>query len=250
MAKKPTILIPANIIDYTGIPAQAIRNNYINAAVEIMDCTPLILPVISDFFDDDYDDILDIADGILLTGAPSHLAPHLYGAEQVFDDADLDPARDATNLPLIRKVLERDKPMMVICRGFQELNIVLGGTLHQKIHEIDGKLDHRLKADTPFAEAYSYQSHNIHIEKGGLMEKMGLPETFMVTSVHQQAIDKLGAGLKVEARAPDGVIEAFSLPGKRFIFGVQFHPEADFDINPQSATMLKAFADVLRGQHG
>lgn len=242
MSKIKTVLIPANTIDYDGLPAHVIRDTYARAVFEVCGAVPLVLPVLGKGLP--FDDILAEVDGVMLTGSPSHLAPACYGAPQNFPDKDLDVARDSTTLPLIGRVIALDKPLLAICRGFQELNVAQGGTLHQKIHEMPGKQDHR-SIDGPLQKAYEHQAHAITTEKGGVFEKIGLPATFTVNSLHQQGIDKLGRDLHVEARAEDGIIEAVSIPGRKFVLGTQYHPEADWKVNPHSVAVLKAFAKSL-----
>src|SRR5690606_30216450 len=135
--QKPVVLIPTNIIDRNGLPGHFVRDTYVQALMEVAGCMPLLLPVTGGKMD--IDDITDIAYGMLLTGAPSHVAPARYGAEQVIEDKELDLLRDATTLPLIHKIIERDKPLIAICRGYQELNVAMGGSLHQRVHEQPGK---------------------------------------------------------------------------------------------------------------
>lgn len=243
--KKPVVCIPCNIIDTDGIPMHAVRDTYIRALTELADCLPLLIPAIGGKFD--FSDIATKVDGVLLTGSPSHVAPSCYGAEQKFGNEELDLARDATTLPLIRQVLAMDKPMIAICRGFQELNVATGGTLHQKVHELSDKLDHRSRKELPLAERYRMQAHKVTSQKGGWFEKIGLPAEFPVNSLHQQGIDRLGKGLHVEALAEDGLVEAISLPQKRFVMALQWHPEGDFDINPTSKKILEAFGKALAG---
>ena len=138
-----------------------------------------------------------------------------------------------------------DKPVMAICRGFQELNVVMGGTLHQRIHELPGKNDHRGGKDRPLKDIYERQAHSMITQKGGLFERLGLPAEFTVNSLHQQGVDKLGNNLQVEALSDDGVIEAISVPGKRFVLGTQWHPEGDWYLNDTSKRILSAFRDAV-----
>jgi putative glutamine amidotransferase len=243
--KRPIILIPANIIDYSGLPAHAIRDTYVRAVMEVVKGIPLILPAIGADFD--FRDLAARIDGILLTGSPSHVAPSRYGAAQQFPDKELDTARDETALPILRQAIEMDMPVMAICRGFQELNVVMGGTLHQKIHELPGYKDHRGAKDRPLQAVYETQAHKVIANKGGVFEKLGLPAEFTVNSLHQQGIDRVGDGLHVEAVSEDGVIEAVSVPGRRFVLGTQWHPEGDWRLNKTSEKILSAFGDVVRG---
>jgi putative glutamine amidotransferase len=243
--RRPLVLIPGNIIEYSGLPAHAIRDTYVRAVVDVIRGVPLILPAIGADFD--YAEIADQIDGILLTGSPSHVAPACYGAEQKFPDKELDVARDATTLPLIRQAIDRDVPVMAICRGFQELNVALGGTLHQKVHELPGKRDHRGAKDLPLKTVYETQAHKVIANKGGVFERLALPTEFTVNSLHQQGLDRLGDGLHVEAVSEDGVVEAVSVPGKKFILGTQWHPEGDWYLNKNSERILSAFGEVIRG---
>lgn len=244
-AKQPIILIPGNVIDYNGLPAHAIRDTYVRAVIDVIKGIPLMVPAIGREFD--FDAIAAKVDGILLTGSPSHVAPAIYGAQQVFDNKELDTARDETTLPLIRRAIEMDMPVMAICRGFQELNVALGGTLHQRVHELAGKKDHRGAKDKPLKQVYETQAHKVIAQKGGVFEKLRLPHEFTVNSLHQQGVDKVGKGLHIEAVSDDGVVEAVSLPAKKFIVGTQWHPEGDWYLNDTSKAILSAFGDVVRG---
>jgi putative glutamine amidotransferase len=243
-SKHPIILIPGNVVEINGLPAHMIRDTYVRAVVEVIKGIPLMVPAIGKF---DFADIAAQVDGILLTGSPSHVQPAIYGAKQVFDDKELDTARDATTLPLIKEAINMNKPVMAICRGFQELNVVLGGTLHQRIHEIPGKKDHRGDYSKPLKTVYETQAHKVLSQKGGVFERLHLPQEFTVNSLHQQGVDKLGNGLHVEAMSEDGIIEAVSIPSKKWIVGTQWHPEGDWYMNNTSKAILTAFGDVVRG---
>lgn len=242
--KKPVILVPSNVIDYNGTPGHVLRESYVHALLEISGCIPLVMPVTYGQFN--LDSLIDVVDGILLTGSPSNVCPTHYGAERVFDEKFLDLARDATTLPLIRRAVELDLPLIAICRGFQELNVALGGSLHQKVQELPGKRDHREQPDVNLKINYETLAHKVHTHKGGLFEQMGLPEEFDVNSLHQQGADRLGNGLFVEAMSDDGVVEALSYAGKRFILGVQWHPEGDYSFNVTSRRIFEAYGEAVR----
>jgi len=126
----------------------------------------------------------------------------------------------------------------------------MGGSLHQKIQELPGKRDHREPQSTNLKIVYETAAHKVHSEKGGMFEKMGLPATFDVNSLHQQGVDRLGDGLFVEAVSDDGIIEAVSIPGKRFILGVQWHPEGNFESNPTSRKIFEAYGAAVHGAEG
>ena len=243
MSHLPVVCIPANRIDYQDASVHAVKHQYVRPLVEIVNCIPLIIPAIGKDFD--LRSIAHKIDGILLTGAPSHVCPTHYGATRDFEESFLDVDRDETDLPLIRTAIEMDIPLFAICRGFQELNVVCGGTLHQYVHKQPGKLDHRAPKDMPPAQQYEALQHNVRTQAGGLFERLGLPQKFQTNSLHQQGIDKLGAGLFVEGVSEDGLVEAVSMPNKRFIFGTQWHPEGDFWLNPVSVSLFEEFARVL-----
>ncbi|MBI1216251.1 MAG: gamma-glutamyl-gamma-aminobutyrate hydrolase family protein [Alphaproteobacteria bacterium] len=243
MSRNPVVGIVCNINTLRGLPAHTVRNTYVHALRKVVGCTPLLIPALGEGFS--LAEIADVVDGLVFTGSPSHIDPARYGHERQFEEKMLDPARDATALPLIKDAIAADLPMLTICRGFQEMNVTLGGTLHQKIHEMPGKRDHRYDPDIPLDKCYERQVHKVAVQKGGLFESWDMPAEFTVNSLHEQAVDALGKGLFVEAISEDGVVEAVSLPGKRFICGVQWHPEGDFHINPASRRIFEAFRDAL-----
>ena len=179
-------------------------------------------------------------DGLLLTGSPSNVHPSHYGAEPSDPEILYDPERDATTLPLIREAIRRDLPILAICRGIQELNVALGGTLHQRVHEVPGRHNHRSRRDSsdgPYGPA-----HRVTLTAGGLLASLaGAPEV-KVNSLHSQGIDRPAVSLRIEAVAPDGQIEAVSLPEARFVVGVQWHPEYKAVDDPFSSALFSAFA--------
>ena len=205
-------------------------------------CLPLIVP---DSSPDEFDDLLALADGLLLTGSPSNVHPSHFD-ESVHNPAlPLDPARDAWTLPLIRKAIDRGLPMFAICRGFQEVNVSLGGSLHQAVQEQPGLADHRApKGQTP-AVTYADQ-HSVQILPGGrLAALLGKPQ-IQVNSSHGQGVKRLAPGLRIEAIAPDGLVEAFSLEAQTgFALGVQWHAEHDATRNPINRTLFAAFGTAL-----
>ena len=185
--------------------------------------------------------LLDHLHGLMLTGSPSNVEPHHYDAPDETPDFH-DPARDATTFPLIREALRRDMPILAICRGIQELNVALGGSLHQQVHELPSRRDHRGPGLTR-AENYA-PNHEIAL-CGHLAELFRAPTT-TVNSVHGQAIDRLAPGLEIEATAPDGIIEAVRAPAATFAIGVQWHPEWQFATNNDSVALFEAFGDACR----
>jgi putative glutamine amidotransferase len=184
--------------------------------------------------------LLDRLDGLLLTGSPSNVHPSQYGCEPSHPEILHDPERDATTLPLIREAVRRDLPVLAICRGIQELNVALGGTLHQRVHEVPGRLNHRSRRDSP--DGPYGPAHSVVLTAGGLLASLAGTEEIMVNSLHSQGIDRPAPGLRVEAVAPDGQIEAVALSGARFVVGVQWHPEYKVLENPFSRALFSAFA--------
>ena len=222
----------------------AVGEKYMHAVVSLCYGTPLPLPVGA--MSPEFEPLLNILDGILLPGSPSNVAPELYGAPPAAPDVLADPKRDAFVLPLIRGALARKIPMFCICRGMQELNVALGGSLYQELHEVEGRFDHRDGDDEPLEEAYGPR-HIIRIEKDGLIHRIsGMKET-MVNSLHGQGIDRLANGLCVEAVAEDGTIESVSFEDRdNFVLGVQWHAEWKAAGNELSRHLFRAFSDALR----
>ncbi|MBT3627700.1 MAG: gamma-glutamyl-gamma-aminobutyrate hydrolase family protein, partial [Rhodospirillaceae bacterium] len=157
-----------------------------------------------------------------------------------------DSQRDAATLPLIRAALAAGVPIFCICRGFQELNVALGGTLHQAVHEIPGRLDHREDKNQARAAQYA-PVHGLTITPGGILAGLWPESEIAVNSLHAQGVDQPAPGLRVEAVAPDGQIEALSSAGEGgFCLGVQWHPEWMVTENPLSMALFGAFGDAAR----
>ena len=239
---KPVVLVPACNRVLGHHPFHIAGKKYIDA-VRLAGCQALVVPSATL---DELDALLDLADGLLLTGSPSNVHPGHF-EEGVHDPAlPLDTERDAWTLPLIPKALARGVPLLAICRGAQETNVALGGSLHQAVHELPGHRDHRDDDAAPVALQYG-PAHSVTVEPGGVLAGILDSRHFDVNSLHAQAVNRLGAGLRVEARAPDGVIEAFSKPGAPgFNLCVQWHPEWLAADNPVSMQLLAAFGAACR----
>lgn len=226
-----------------------VGEKYIDAVREGSGALPLLIPVLAPPLDPQA--ILAGVDGLLFTGSTSNVAPHRYGGPHPRRHTLLDEARDATSIPLMRAAEAAAVPMLCICRGFQELNVAFGGTLHQHLHEVKGFTDHRVGDSKESLEEQYGPVHDVRVAPGGLLAEL-LPEleagaTFPVNSLHGQGIDRLAPTLRVEAEAPDGAIEAVSMddaPG--FLFGVQWHPEWRQAENPISRAIFAAFGDALK----
>jgi putative glutamine amidotransferase len=236
--------LPADTYENHGFLFHSLGDKYVRAVAEVSGCTPLMIPSIIEAMD--LDKLLEPFDGILMTGAISNVHPPHYGEEPTADHEPYDHARDATTLAMIRKVLDRGIPLFCICRGFQELNVAMGGTLETELQRGEGRLDHRAP-QSPDTDVRYALKHKIEITPGGFLDRvLGKRET-MVNSIHRQGIKRLAPGLAVEAVAPDGVIEAVSVKGAAsFAFGTQWHPEYKAQNNPDSVKLFKAFGDAVR----
>jgi putative glutamine amidotransferase len=229
-------------IDGNNVIHQVVEK-YINVVAERADAVPFLIPALGSHLTPD--EILPRFDGLLLTGSRSNVEPHHYGAEKVPDLAH-DPARDAVTLPLIRAAVAADLPIIAICRGIQELNAALGGTLFQQVQHVPGRIDHRSPRDGTFEEKYAHKAHPVALTQGGRFAQWAGGTELMVNSLHQQGIDQPAEGLVVEAVAPDGQIEGVSLPGKSFVVGVQWHPEFRCAEVPFACNLFDAFAAACR----
>ncbi len=236
------VLVPACNRQLGDHPFHVAGRKY-TEAVRLAGAFPLVVPSARP---DEIEPLLDMADGVLLTGSPSNLHPAHFG-EDVHDPAlPLDPERDDWTLPLIRAALARGMPLFGICRGAQEVNVALGGSLHQAVHEVGGHADHRGEPDAPAETVYA-PSHRVEAVAGGLLEAIAEQAVFEVNSVHGQGIKRLADGLRVEARAPDGLVEAFTLPtAPGFNLCVQWHPEWRASSNPVSLRLFAAFGVAVR----
>lgn len=199
------------------------EEHYLAAVIEAAGGVPVIIPALPTLLD--IPALLQHLDGVVLTGGASNIEPHFYGRVSEQPRSARDAERDATNLALVRAALEHGIPLFGICRGLQEMNVALGGTLHQRVHKVPGKNDHREDAAAPVEQQYG-PAHAVTIQPGGLLAALHGAGEVIVNSVHGQGIDQLAPGLRVEALAPDGLIEAVSVPAaKAFACAVQWHPE-------------------------
>lgn len=244
MRPKPIIGVPADRRVYEPHPYHMVGEKYLKAIIEAADAVPLIIPVLAD--DLAIDELVDQVDGVMLTGSPSDIEPHHYGSESDDPDALRDPHRDALTLPIAKHALQTGVPLFAICRGFQELNVVLGGTLHQKVRNVPGFHDHKENPDDPLEVQYG-PSHPVTLVAGGLLARLAGCEEVMVNSLHGQGVARLADGVTVEAVADDGLIEAFTVDDARaFALAVQWHPEWQPSRNEFSSAMFRAFSDACR----
>lgn len=254
-ASLPLIGVPACVKPINESPFHAVQEKYLTAIRHAAQGAPLILPALGWRGDGDpdglglaLDPLLDMLDGVLLTGSPSNVEPHHYDGHPSAPGTEHDARRDATTLPLIRRAVQRGVPLLAICRGIQELNVALGGSLHQRVQEVPGRFDHRSRAarDRPLAERYA-PAHPVTLTGDGwLAQRLGCTQ-IVVNSLHAQGIDRLAPGLVVEATAEDGTIEAVHAPAAPgFVLGLQWHPEYRATEDPVSVALFRAFGDAAR----
>ncbi len=239
----PYVMIPCDNRVIGGHLYYALGRKYADAVRLGSDCLPLIVPSGGA---SEFEPYLDLADGILLTGSPANVHPSHFG-QNVRDPAlPLDVERDSVTLPLVHLATARGMPLLAICRGLQEVNVAMGGSLHQAIHEVPGKNDHRESDSTDLEEQYG-PAHEVEIVAGSRLEQIVGSRRITVNSLHGQGIDVLAPGLVTEAVAPDHIIEAVRVaahPG--FSLGVQWHPEWKILDNPVSMRIFGAFGDACR----
>lgn len=231
--------IPACTKVIGGYIQHATPARYGEALLAAGHAIPLLIPPEGDAMLE----ILDRVDGLLFNGSPSNVEPTIYGDPVDATPEWHDPARDATTLPLIRAAIERGIPVLGICRGLQELNVALGGTLFQEVHEIPGRFDHRSGEGT---NDYKFRIQH-EVKLSGTLARISGTDTIQVNSLHGQGIDKLAPGLAIEATAPDGTVEAIRVDGaKSFAMAVQWHPEWDVAKHPDRQKLFAAFGEACR----
>jgi putative glutamine amidotransferase len=229
-----------------SFPFHSVGEKYVTAVTDAAGALPLLIPALGERLDVDH--LLAQLDGVVLTGSPSNIEPHHYAGGPEPADNRTDPARDATTLPLIRRAVDLGVPLLGLCRGAQELNVAFGGTLHQELHRVDGRLDHRSdKSKSP--EARYEPRHHVRLTPGGVLARLLGCETVETNSLHGQGIDRVAAALAVEAVAEDGTVEAVRVAeARRFALAVQWHPEFHPLTNRSSTLLFRAFAEATRAR--
>lgn len=248
MSTKPVIGVPACRKPIDIHQFHVVGEKYLRALVDGADALPLIIPVMAD--DLDIDDILGQVDGVFLTGSYSNVEPHHYEGDPSETGTLHDPHRDATTLPLTERALKAGVPLLAVCRGYQEVVVALGGTLHQKVHEVPGYHNHLETKGDPIEVMYG-PSHPVDLVEGGVLHRLAGENRVMVNSLHAQGVARLPDGVTVEAIADDGLIEGFTVddvPG--FALGVQWHPEWRTTEDNFSMAIFKAFGDACRAYAG
>lgn len=241
---QPIVAVVADTKELEGYVWHATPQTYLEAAFDVGGVLPLIVPAFGDLID--FGDLLDRVDGVMLSGSKSNVHPALYGVEPELKYEPYDPARDSTSLPLIRAAIEKGVPLFAICRGIQELNVALGGSLATEIQEGEGRMDHRAP-ESPVQDERFAINHPVKVKASGCLAAIVGSETPKVNSLHRQAISELAPRLAIEAEADDGTVEAVSvIDAKGYAVGVQWHPEYWAKTDSTSRRLFEAFGDAVR----
>ena len=241
MATRPVIgIIACNRVTGTE-PAQSVMTRYVAAAMRYADAAALLVPSLPELMT--ADEVAPRLDALLLTGSPSNVEATRYGSRDP-GDGPFDGARDSMALGLIDAMVARGRPVFGICRGFQELNVALGGSLRRDLGT--GSMPHHAPGEASFDAMFDHV-HPVALAPGGVLAQLYEATSLIVNSVHYQGVDRLAPGLTVEASAPDGVVEAFSATlGGAAVLAVQWHPEWQTDANPQAQALFGAFGRLAR----
>jgi putative glutamine amidotransferase len=244
MQRKPLVIVPADRKMMGKHAYHSAGEKYLSALVLGSEVNPIILPSLSPALP--LAEIIESVDGLFLTGSYSNIEPHHYSSEPSYEGNLHDQHRDENSLPIILLAIEMQIPVFAVCRGFQEANVALGGSLHQKVHEIPGLSDHRENLDDDLEKQYA-DSHPVSLIAGGVLASLTDKTRVMVNSLHGQGINRLADKLRIEATALDGLIEAVSLKiPHSFFLAVQWHPEWKVSENPFYLSMFQAFGRACR----
>ena len=226
----------------------ATAERYVESLLRMVDCIPVLMPPVGAAVD--VAELVSRMDGFVLTGGLANVEPHHYDGPAFPPDEPIDPGRDALVLPLVRACIAARVPVFGICRGIQEINVALGGSLHYRIHQLEGKNDHRRPRGDDVAPEEIYRlKHTVRLTPGGLFQSLAGQDEVMVNSLHGQGVDRLGGGLVVEATSPDGVIEGVRYGDEtQFIVGVQWHAEWQPDEHTLSGALYAAFGEAARAR--
>jgi len=243
MASPPLVGLPTDRKQYGPHPFLAVGEKYVRAVLDGAGALPVLVPTLEPALP--LSELLERLDGLLLTGAPSNIEPRHYTDAPSFEGNLHDPQRDATTLALVPLALELQVPVLALCRGFQEVNVACGGSLHQKVHEQPGLMDHREDPQSTLDRQYA-PAHAVTFSPGGWLAAIAGEPSLRVNSLHGQGVARLGRGLKVEAVAPDGLVEAFRHDGPGWLLGVQWHPEWRVTENAFYLGIFQAFGAACR----
>lgn len=227
-------------------PNHAASGTYVRAVMGPIGGLPVLLPAAGA---DIVAELVPRLDGLILTGSRSNVWPGHYEGPDHAPGTPEDQERDATTLPLIRAAVAAGIPLLAICRGMQELNVALGGSLDQRIQDLPGRMDHSTPSDQPISAVRTGKAHGVRLAEGGRLAAMlGLSGEIPVNSLHNQGVQRLAPRLRVEALAPDGTVEAVSAPdAPGFLLGVQWHPEYDWEQDQRSRRIFEVFGEACDG---
>ena len=241
---QPLVAVSTDVRKFENYTWHAAPQQYLEAAIAGAGVFPVLVPSFGERLN--LDSLLASLDGVMVTGSKSNVHPSLYGAEATEANGPYDPDRDSTSLPLIRKAIEKGVPLLAICRGIQELNVALGGTLATEIQDRPGSMDHRAPVSENQDERFAIRQA-VTIKPDSCLASVFGAGDIQVNSVHRQAVDRLGPNLQVEAVAADGTVEAVSVRNSRaFAVGVQWHPEYWVHSDSNSVKIFAAFGDAVR----
>jgi putative glutamine amidotransferase len=213
------------------------------AVAEVCGALPMLIPADPRFVC--LEDLLDICDGFVLTGGRPNVHPEEYGEEWTEAHGAADRARDAITLPLVRACVELGQPFLGICRGFQEVNVAMGGTLYPEIRDLPGRMNHRMPPDGTIEEKFALR-HRVTLTEGGVFHRVFGATEVMTNTLHGQGIKQPGKRIIVEGHAPDGTPEAIRVDGaKGFTLSVQWHPEYKAATDPVSRPLFEAFGEAV-----
>jgi putative glutamine amidotransferase len=242
---RPLIGISADTRLFGDETAQLVIERYMEAVIRNADVDAVLVPARPDLIDAKA--VAARLDGLLLTGSPSNVAPARYG-DASEGNGPFDPGRDEMTARLIAAMIDRARPVLGICRGFQEVNVAFGGTLARDLGAEGRPLSHHAPDGVPLAEMFAH-GHDVILTPGGMLARAFGRDRLRVNSVHFQGVDRLGSGLAVEAAAPDGVVEAVSAhPNGAPVLAVQWHPEWQTDRDAASQGVFQLFGRALRGE--
>jgi putative glutamine amidotransferase len=242
--KKPLVWLPAchRHLDLSDPGGYTVLADRYAAAVTAFGLQPVLFPLAAA---NDVQDLLQLVDGVLLTGSPSNVEATRFGATALPTDL-LDPQRDALTMALVPAVIAGGTPLFGVCRGLQEMNVALGGSLHQQVHTEPGLMDHREPEDADLAVQFAIR-HDVVLTPGSAFSQWAGGTHAKVNSLHGQGIKRLAQGLVPEALAPDGLVEGVRVEGApAFAYGVQWHPEWRHAENAFYQHSLEAFAAACR----
>ena len=228
-----------------GMPNHAASDTYVRATDAVVGGVPVLMP--ANGTRADIAALVSRLDGFIFTGSRSNVSPDEYDGPPHAEGTPEDHARDAVTLRLIRAAIAADMPVLAICRGLQEFNVAMGGSLHQRLQDLPGRMDHSTPMQ-PNPKVRTAKAHSVRLANGSWLHRLAETPEIAVNSLHNQGIDRLAPALIAEAWAPDGTIEAIRAPANRFAVGVQWHPEYDFETDAVSRAIFRAFGQAVRAR--